>query len=389
MTGFRFRIVRRSGGCNLDIFRFDPLFGPFDFGRIVNGLTSKMWVERYLPAGEFTFKAPVESNVRQQLPIGTFITHIDTSEVMVVENHEITEDEDSRPELTITGRGLETVLEQRQVGGNTLSAANNWRTAYLMVPYERPIVRALAMINDHILASSVGIPADAFPYLRAISEVAPFGAFGEQDYAPWDELYKSVMDVLTIDDIGIKVVRPGAWSPFGTSSYETALVLHVGTDLSDEIIFSYDMGEIGASDYLWSNKALKNCAIVLTKALQTYVTIGNPTGYSKRTMLVDASDLDGENTLTNYVNDASLTATTVAAMRRRGLQALAAQKDLVITKAELSKSADKASYRKDFNLGDIITIRGDYNTSAKMRVSEYVEIEDENGESSYPTLSLV
>jgi hypothetical protein len=60
-----------------------------------------------------------------------------------------------------------------------------------------------------------------------------------------------------------------------------------------------------------------------------------------------------------------------------------------LTKAEVSKDTNQGAYRTDFNVGDIITVHGDYNETSVMRISEYVEIEDENGRTGYPTLTML
>jgi hypothetical protein len=72
-----------------------------------------------------------------------------------------------------------------------------------------------------------------------------------------------------------------------------------------------------------------------------------------------------------------------------GNQVLAAQKETAIANAKIARNVKAYLYRKDFDLGDIITVLGNYDATSKMRVIEYVEIEDANGESSYPTLATL
>jgi Siphovirus ReqiPepy6 Gp37-like protein len=72
-----------------------------------------------------------------------------------------------------------------------------------------------------------------------------------------------------------------------------------------------------------------------------------------------------------------------------GKAALARMNDVAITKVEISDQRDSWTYRKDFNIGDIIAVQGNYNATANMRVTEYVEMEDESGAKSYPTLSFL
>ena len=60
-------------------------------GIFVEGITSKMWIEKYRDAGEFTFTAPIDSGVKEMLPLDTYVSHMNTGEIMIVENHEINE----------------------------------------------------------------------------------------------------------------------------------------------------------------------------------------------------------------------------------------------------------------------------------------------------------
>lgn len=365
----------------MDILRFDALFGPWDFGTIIDGLSSKMWIERYRETGEFTLTAPATDEMRAKLPIGCFISHLNTSEIMVVENHEIPDDKEAKRVLTISGRGLDTILERRVAGAFTVTNPPNYYvgSGYLLGAYDKPWSRALNLIKNHILNG-----LDAIPNTTAISEVGnEVGEFGDYDYIVLQQVYKALMDQLSIDDLGLKIVRP---SP---GTFVTNFVIHKGTDRTADVIFSFDTGEIVSADYLWSNKNEYNSAVVVTKFLQAFVMPVSVSGFERRTLMIDASDLDQQHTLTDYVNDAALTSTTVAAMQRRGRDILGAKNGVTLTRAETSKQISSYKYREDYDVGDTITIRGDYNTAAAMRVVEYVEIEDETGESSYPTLSLV
>jgi hypothetical protein len=60
---------------------------------------------------------------------------------------------------------------------------------------------------------------------------------------------------------------------------------------------------------------------------------------------------------------------------------------VAISNVKIAPNSQNYNYRTDYNVGDIVGVDGEYNTSTTMRVIEYVEIEDENGESGYPTLS--
>src|SRR5690606_26414123 len=123
-----------------------------------------------------------------------------------------------------------------------------------------------------------------------------------------------------------------------------------------------------------------NVALVQGRFVEEIVYTG-ATHYDRRVMLVDASDIDGN-------LSATPTGTTLTNIRAkmyiRGEEALANQNEINIASTDVAK-VTQYEYRKDYDIGDIISIDGNYGEIEKRRVVEYVEIEDENGESGHPT----
>lgn len=342
-----------------------------------------MWIERYSKAGEFTIVANADIGMRDKLPIGSLISHADTTEIMIVENHEIRDDRTKETEVVITGRGFEVFFEHRIVGSNKAFPTSNGVFDFAIAA-NYSWNQLVTLISEFILATNLLDDDNAVPYAEVLAQVSGTGDNVARSVKR-GELYSRVLELLDIDDLGIKVVRPGPWSPLTAGSPNMAIVIHDGVDRTDTIMFSYDTGEIESADYLWSNKKLKNCAVVSGKWVETFVDT-TAANYDRRMMLVDASDIDNSYSVAPVNPDL---ATIISAMQQRGIQALAAQKDIALTKAEVSKDTTQAAYRTDFNVGDLITVVGDYNETSSMRISEYVEIEDGNGKSGYPTLTMV
>jgi hypothetical protein len=164
------------------------------------------------------------------------------------------------------------------------------------------------------------------------------------------------------------------------------LLIFAGVDKSTSVVFSYNTGEIVNADYLWSNKTFKNAAFVSGKWVQVFVpSSATEKQEFRRTIFVDGQAVDKDFTAAPVGGfyDACVTA-----MTQLGKEALANQNNLALSKAETRKDATKAIYRKDFGLGDLVTVEGDYDEARVMRVSEYVEIEDINGDSGYPTFTI-
>lgn len=366
----------------MDIFRFrtDPATPTkLEHGEIINGLKSKLWIERYLEAGSFELVSNMSSGIRDLLPIGTFISHVDTDEVMVVETHSISEEKGSPTEIKVTGRSFETLLEQRVVGANRYFPNVGTVTDYTLAA-NYIWAQAMALINDHISEDLVIDPNDALPFVSVFGN-GPAGEYLVRSVSKGD-VYSKLLELLQYSNLGIRSVRPNADSPWFP---DTALIIHPGVDRTNTVMFSNDGGEIESADYLWSNKFLKNSALVSGKWVEVRVDSLAATKYSRRMMYVEAKDIDEQfesaPTGTDLLN-------VEVKMEQRGAAALAAQKNIALTKTEVTKDGTKAHFRVDFNVGDLITVHGDYNETTTRRISEYVEIEDETGSKSYPTLTV-
>ncbi len=370
----------------MDIFKFINPVHPtkLDQGQLINGLKSKLWIERYRDVSEFELIADVETDMRNVLPIGTLVSHVDTDEVMVVENHEIREDSGQKTDIKITGRSFESYLENRIVGSNKAWPTTASATTEYVLGAAYTWQQLVTMIQDHIYTSKVIDQNDAVANVVVMTNVPGIGVAESRPIARGD-LYTRSIELLNVDNLGIKAVRPGSRSPLGASDPNMVILVHEGLDLSSQVVFSSITGEIESADYLWSNKKAKNAILVTGRWIETVVKDPG-VGYSRRTMFLEASDIDSA-----YSTAPTGTArdSVIAQMQARGRAALAAQKELTLVKTDANKNASTYKYREHFEVGDIVTVEGSFSETRPMRVAEYVEIEDETGQSGYPTLTAL
>lgn len=373
----------------MDVFKFLNPNSPtkMEQGELITGLTSKTWIERYGKEGEFTFVAPVDSGMRDILPIGTFISHVDTTDIMIVENHAISDDSSgNQGVITITGRGYETFFESRIIGSNRNFPVSEFIVDYSLLA-DWSWNQTILLINDHTSETLLIDPGNTIPYMTALSLVGSYSGDPSSIARTMkrDTLYAGVLLMLAVDGLGIKVSRPGPASPLGAASQDVCVGIHFGTDRSDTITFSYAAGQILSADYLWSNKTLRNAAL-LTGTYVEVVVIPPDTGYARRMMYIDASSVDS--VYSGPPVDSDLTA-AITEMTILGTEALSSQNNVTLVSAVAAPGISTYIFRKDFDVGDIVTVVGDYDATAKMRITEYVEIEDATGFSGYPTLALV
>lgn len=355
-------------------------------GVYINGIRTATWAERYVDAGTFEFRAPERSGLNLFLPPGTIVSHVESQEPMIVETVELDDEAEQEDEWVIKGSSLETYMKHRIIGDNIETYTVPERLVVTFQPYtltfDTSWAQIVQMITDHMI--SVFSDTD--------DEVAGFVPISNQQHIgpprdPQDRtiktqsLYDAVKELLAIDDFGIKVVRPNADN---VDPAKTEFRIHNGVDRTTDVIFSHVLGDLEKAKYFWSDKALKTEYYCYSTYYRLRSSEG-VTGFDRRILAVDCTDMDSWFTEDDLA-DGVLTANVGELMDIRGQQALRAQKATAILSTDVSKTT-RYKYRTDYDVGDIVTVNGNYNLDSIMRVTEYVEFQDENGESGYPTLS--
>lgn len=380
----------------MDLIKFNPAYGRvlnLNNADIIEGWDSLTWVERYLEAGEFTLVADASSHLRDLLPIGSLISHLETFETMIVENHEISTDLDGFDKLTITGRSFETFLEQRIVGANRVWPSVSYPLSDIVLPIDKSWVQAVTLINSCIGPTVLWDIKDSIENLSVIFSpslsMRSYTGNEQERVIKRDQLYKSVLDLLSIDNCGLRSLRPStnltdSPYPISDSVGKLILELHVGINRSSQVYFSHEYGDILSADYFWSNKADKNAALISGRWVEVTISDDLKPGYDRRWMFIDASDIDGKFTEVPVGTDL---ADVKRRMLARGHMILGLKNPVELANPKLNSSSDRFKYRKDYQVGDLVGVFGQYSASSVLRVIEYVEIEDENGQSGYPTLA--
>lgn len=375
----------------MDLFKFIPGADPSFLvnGQSLNKIKTASWTERYVEAGEFEITAGVSSRLRELLPVGTMISHTDTYEVMIVETVNLKEDNtDSigEPMLTIRGRSLESWFRQRIVGADieTYVLAGDrlmLNVSEYALDMDTSWEQTKKMIEDHVTNTFAGNDDDVAGFAIISNQQHIGSSTSQARMMRKQNLHSAVLELLAVDDFGIKVVRP---NPANVDPTKTEFRIHNGIDRTEDVIFSYAFGDLEKPEYLWSDGVLKSDFFCRSNFFEMRSNDG-PDGFNRRLLYVDCTDLDEH----LDILDANAAFSEIQdAMDVRGQQALRAQAATNLLSTDISKRS-RYKFKTHYDVGDIVSVHGNYDEQSIMRVVEHVTFLDEKGETGYPTLAAV
>jgi len=399
----------------MDVIILNPTtFTPM---RLCEGYSSLIWTERFFDFGEFMLKTPLVSETVQKLPVGSLISLVDTAEVMIVETYSIESDtENGEPELTVSGRSLDSFLENRVITETVYG--ETWKVQQKYTPSE--IVSIMiwnALINSSGedpmrpwlpgLNQDVHLAVENLAISLSISSVRT-----EQDwYFQSGVVSELVKNIQKQHSIGLQTIRPNFHTEVGSSNayskiffdvsrteqrgvMSNALVddnamrldVYQGTDRTinqssvDPVIFQGLSGHLLNQKYVVSGKLEKHYARISTSEGVLIVANrlhSNNVGLQRKVMFIDGGSKD-ENVFDVWANG-------VITKARAELNNNAY---ITMSEGEMSPNSPYL-YKKDYFLGDTITFSGTYDIDMSMFVSEVVRTNDENGTTLTPGLILV
>lgn len=249
-------------------------------------------------------------------------------------------------------------------------------------------------------------------YYTSIMPVDPGNKLANVTHAPtryvgpeitWMTRYKNLAEELT----EISIVTGLGWTmslDINTKKFVfDALIgrnLTTGQNVLPPAIFSTEYGTIGSLSFSESLMNYRNYAIVAGQgegAERRIVEVGTAKGTDRFTLFVDARDIAETEDVAGYDDPQPRPeADIIADLRARGEQKLAEYEQELYLEAEAIQTRS-LQYRRDYDLGDIVTIKSDeWNLQRNARITEVKEIYEVDGTTydltfgySRPTLGKV
>ena len=332
-----------------------------------------IWTERFSTEGDFKLVMEDDISILTTLPKGSLISHTDTRQVMIVENHLVERDDEKKLKTTITGRSFEIVADQRATLGSAQplydGAGDSIVESYTGTP---EAVATLILTSG--LEPGTASADDAIPNLDVTSVIRDPDVSGER-IIQRGQLLPAVRGLLNISKAGLKTIRPLG------SETTLKLVVHDGLDRTASVIFYASNEDLEDPQYFSSITNYKNYAQIAAHdhaRLYRHKDVATTqSGLNRRVLYVDANDIEGA--------FGSPTNTDVVATR--GQAELDEHKEISLMSAKISINA-KPKFKLNYDIGDLVKVFGEWNVVQTMRVTEHILTLDKTGIRGYPSLTI-
>ena len=366
----------------------------YDGIAMIDTFTSAIWTVRYDEAGDFEIYTPVRLDYIQAMQIGNYLWNRDSDRLMVIETVEIETDAEEGPQLIVTGRSLESILDRRIVTSSQNFSGNLQSVLFAIIQNEVISSGGTRRIPGFSLKTS----SDSRITSISISELSIRG----------ENVYDVVCSLCQANKVGWRILPKGA----GGFEFE----LYVGVDRSyaqsvnPYVTFSPSFENLLNSNYIKSFKSYKN-SIYAVGTYQKEVILQNkykddngvwvveeqttyeeaevvtwqysetatPSGLARREMFIDNGGVnDGE--------QGGEYATWNAVNKEKAIAELGEHQTTTAFEGEL-EATRQYIYREDFNIGDIVQVENEFGITGTVYISEIVFSQDANGITITPTFT--
>lgn len=366
----------------------------YDGIAMIDTFTSAIWTVRYDEAGDFEIYTPVRLDYIQAMQIGNYLWNRDSDRLMVIETVEIKTDAEEGPQLIVTGRSLESILDRRIVTSSQNFSGNLQSVLFAIIQNEVISSGGTRRIPGFSLKTS----SDSRITSISISELSIRG----------ENVYDVVCSLCQANKVGWRILPKGA----GGFEFE----LYVGVDRSyaqsvnPYVTFSPSFENLLNSNYIKSFKSYKN-SIYAVGTYQKEVILQNkykddngewvveeqttyeeaevvtwqysetatPSGLARREMFIDNGGVnDGE--------QGGEYATWNAVNKEKAIAELGEHQTTTAFEGEL-EATRQYIYGEDFNIGDIVQVENEFGITGTVYISEIVFSQDANGITITPTFT--
>lgn len=336
---------------------------------VVDDFQAIVWTDRYWKAGDFELRIPAsQSNVALYTP-DRWLELDGSDQPMIIERSEVRTDAILGTNLVVTGRSAFSLMDRRIFWGYQEVNGVSLQTFVKNV------------FNDNFIASST--PGRTIPYVK-FRENSDGALYSPQVVAEYlgDNIYEKLVELFSRHAIGVKGSLENDSIVF--EMYK-GLNRSYSQDSNPYVVFSPDFENLRNSEFIVSYEEWKNLGLIGghgEKGNRHYLIAekgGSYSGADRRELYIDASSVSDQDKTPEQVD---------AEMYEKGYDELYKAPVHMTFDGETVQHA-MFEYGKDYFLGDVVQIRNEYGMEMATRVVEFIQAEDSEGESAYPTFRAI
>lgn len=337
----------------------------FEALAVIDTYNSLIWANRFRQCGDFEIYLSMSTEMADILQSGRWVIRPDDDMAGIIETVQTGTDEENGDFLLVTGRCLRQILGRRII----------WDQTTITGTVENGMRK---LITDALISPEIPerkytplVLADAHGYTETV----------EAQYTG-DNLQETVEALCAAKNYGYKITMDAANKQLPLDFYK-GVNRSMSQFENPRVIFSEDNDNLRATTYTKDTTNYKSVALVAGEgegSARRRVIVGRSTdqeGLHRRELFVDARDVssnDGEISDTEY--DAQLA--------ERGNTGLS-EAPIVESMEGTIEPMQMYTYKKDYFLGDIVTVVNKYGIAVDTQVLEVVEVWDEDGYTCTPT----
>lgn len=327
---------------------------------IIDEFTSLIWTKRYFSCGDFELYLPASRELLDILKLGYYVQRDDDNSGMIIETIQLTTSSESGDNIIVKGRSLESLVARRIFVRQTIFDDTLQEVVRKAIYDNFIIVEPPTTSNRQIDGFIIGEICTASESIKT--------------QVSYDNVAEWLESLCTAYGYG--------WRVIFNSNNEFEFQLYKGKEVS--VVFGPEYDNLLSSEYVESIENYKTFARVAGEGegknrKKWGIDLTHTSNIDRYELYVDARDIssnDGEISFSDYNK----------LLDERGREKL---KECGATRAFSGEVEPEISfeYKKDYNLGDIVTVENGYGISSTPRIIEITESWDSSGKKLIPTFT--
>lgn len=326
--------------------------------KIVDSFKSLIWTKKYQNYGDFELCVPAESSLVEYIKPDFFFTRDDDESVMIIEKFQIKTDSENGDYFIISGRSLESIFCRRIVK-YFYSKRNDFNL----------------VISDLLHESCITRPErfDNIPELELDMSFSLQWNFFIQ-FSGGRTVLEAMQDICIPHRVG-----------FHTRLENGKIILSFWIGGESSAVFSAEFDNLISSEYTFDYTNYANYMWISGEGegqnrISTGISLDiGKSGLQQRQAYVDARDLSS--------NEGAISQSDyISILQERGRQKAQEEHSVIETFEAEIEPRTTYQYKRDYNLGDVITAENGYRISTKARIVEITESWDNTGYKVIPKL---